>query len=185
MEDTLHPFDFEICKLPQQSAESMLGIEIHPELTAPPQDFFHNRLGFGESPPEIDLYDISEETGTLKSKAPQWNDEELYSNQPSRKQSSRIASVLLLDIISGIGSFSGLPADREETIKEAPEIDNSDDKRKVTDKWGFVVEDPAEVSNNPTRNNSRAQNKLEEKWLDILRDWGSYSDEKKRRIGKK
>lgn len=184
MENVLHPFDFEVCQLPQQSVEQMLGIEIHPELTAPPQDFFHKRLGFGEISTEIDLDNVDNKN-IKRSSIANWKEEEMFCNQPSRKQSSRIASVLLSDIINGLESFSGIN-DREETnLKDTPEIDHSDDKRKVTDKWGFVVEDPAELSNNTSRNNSRAQNKLEEKWLDILRDWGSYSEEKKRRISKK
>ena len=185
-EGPLHPFDFEACQLPRLSVEQLLGIDGSFAGVQPTANFFHERLHFnGEAALfEIDV-DGDEVSGTAQ-RGPMLSWKEEKANVPipvNRKLNSLLTSITTSDILrSASGAFS---QESELERSSTPEIDARDDKRKVTDKWGFVVEDPSEATTNSSRGSSRAQNKLEEKWLDILRDWNSYSEEKKRRICKK
>ena len=55
MEQTVHPFNFEECVIPQESVEQMLGIETDYRNHIS-RDFFEARLGFKSSPEkEMDL----------------------------------------------------------------------------------------------------------------------------------
>ena len=189
MEQTVHPFNFEECVIPQESVEQMLGIETDYRNHIS-RDFFETRLGFKSSPEkEMDLdQEVTKEsifTSTIK----KWEEENVLCPGPtSRKASSKIASITFTDLIRGshlsTDSFTS-ETDKSPDIIETDTTVPGDGERKVTDKWGFVVEDPTSVANNQPKGSSRSQNKLEEKWLDILRDWSSYSEEKKKRICKK
>ena len=189
MDEAIHPFDFESCQLPHQSVEQMLAIQQGAGGMQPTADFFHERLNYnGEASffeIDVDVDDVPE-TFVLRNPMGPWKEEKMFNALSAPRLSSLVASVSISDVIRSPSAFTGSFNQESDPERVAtPEVDVADDKRKVTDKWGFVVEDPSEAASSVPRGNSRSQNKLEEKWLDILRDWSSYSEEKKRRICKK
>ena len=183
---TIHPFDFEACELPSKSVEYLLGIEsTNIEVS---NSFFQERFGLQfENTYAVDLNKTLTQLNPAQSLV---NKTENKLPSGSKKLTSHIASISTFDLLraphfSHSNSSLSRSNDDNDGAPKAISQDADDDKRKVTDKWGFVVEDPTELANSTSRGNSRYQNKLEDKWLDILKDWASYSEEKKRRIFKK
>ena len=174
----LHPYDFAVCQIPSQSPEQMLGINI--SIKRPPSDVFHQRLQFiSSSEPSMDL-DFEEDP--LLNSFDEWNESNFTSIL--KKTGAMTSSVTIHDITDPSLNLRYI----SQEIEAEPKMIGTDKPNKITDQWGFVVDDAigdnATTMNN-NRQNSRSLSKLEDKWLDILKDWNSYSEEKRKRICKK
>jgi hypothetical protein len=178
---SLHPFDFEACEPPKESIEQML--EICGGDSPVPENFFVDRLRIPSADEQFINLEAAIEFQNLRDSSDKWNEEEillapLVNLRTARvsKQSSHIASISLTDLVKYPRNTF-----RQSTKIEQQQLETKqEDKRKVFDKWGFVVEDPKDASI-PRQNTTRSQTKLEEKWIDITKEWPSYSEEKKRR----
>ena len=70
---------------------------------------------------------------------------------------------------------------KDEEPVEKPVEKQKESPRKLVDKWGFVVEDPADIET-VSKSKRKHQHQLEEKWIQILREWDDYNADRKKRV---
>lgn len=94
----------------------------------------------------------------------------------------KIPSPSLIEVRNNSSSnLSGSSGNEKEDVGDE-KGQKRDSPRKHVDKWGFVVEDPTDLGETLSKSKRKQQHLLEEKWLQILREWDDYNADRKKRV---